>query len=165
MRLQAPAAVAVSHGTVFIVVKRANHPVPDAARGERNEFGFYATYEHEFANSEDVGVAQGLRAPFQRRRLTFRYSAPFHLELEIEFLDAGGSNVIGFFLTHEDDETVRIYSTLWRNDFGRSVERMQSAIDFEMAVIVRTCGFSRATSGSRCPLTSRARFTRETTAR
>ncbi len=102
---------------------------------ERGEFGFSATYEHEFANREDPGVASGERPLIQRRRLTYRYSAPFHLELEIEFLDAGGVNVIGFFLTPEDDETVRIYSSLWRNDLGGSAQRMREAIDFEVAVI------------------------------
>jgi hypothetical protein len=102
---------------------------------ERGEFGFSATYEHEFANREDPGVATGERPLIQRRRLTYRYSAPFHLELEIEFLDAGGVNVIGFFLTPEDDEMVRIYSSLWRNDLGGSAQRMREAIDFEVAVI------------------------------
>jgi vanillate O-demethylase monooxygenase subunit len=101
----------------------------------RDGYLFSATYEHEFANREDPGVAQGLRPLMQRRRLTYRYTAPFHLELAIEFLDAGGTNVIGFFLTPEDDETVRIYSSLWRDDLGGSVERMKEAIEFEMAVV------------------------------
>ncbi|HEY7932159.1 MAG TPA: aromatic ring-hydroxylating dioxygenase subunit alpha [Acidimicrobiales bacterium] len=102
---------------------------------ERDGFTFRATYEHDFANREDPGVAAGLRPLVQRRRLTYRYTAPFHLELAIDFLDAGGSNVIGFFLTPEDDETVRIYSSLWRNDLEGSHERLQEAIDFEVAVV------------------------------
>ena len=101
----------------------------------RDEFGFSATYEHEFANREDPGVEAGLRPLLQRRRLTYRYRAPFHLELAIEFLDAGGVNVIGFFLTPEDASTVRIYSTLWRNDLDGSTERMRDAIAFEVAVV------------------------------
>ena len=101
----------------------------------RDGFGFSATFEHELANREDPGVAAGDRPLVQRRRLTYRYRAPFHLELEIEFLDAGGVNVIGFFLVPEDDEMVRIYSTLWRNDLGGSAERMREAVDFEVAVI------------------------------
>ena len=101
----------------------------------RREFGFDAVYEHDFANREDEAVQRGERPLIQRRRLTYRYDAPFHLVLDIEFLDAGGSNIIGFFLAPEDDETVRVYSTLWRNDVGHSVERMAEAIDFEMAVV------------------------------
>jgi vanillate O-demethylase monooxygenase subunit len=101
----------------------------------RDGYRFCAAYEHQFANREDPGVASGLRALLQTRRLTYRYTAPFHLELEIEFLDAGGSNVIGFFLVPLDDEHVRIYSSLWRNDLDGSRERMDEAVAFEMAVV------------------------------
>jgi vanillate O-demethylase monooxygenase subunit len=101
----------------------------------REGFTFVASYEHAFANREDPGVATGLRPLVQQRRLTYRYTAPFHLELEIEFLDAGGSNVIGFFVTPVDDETVRIYSTLWRDDLEGSLERMREAIDFEVTIV------------------------------
>ena len=101
----------------------------------REGYTFSAAFEHEFANREDPGVAQGRRSLLQRRRLTYRYTAPFHLELAIDFLDAGGSNVIGFFLTPEDEQTVRIYSSLWRNDLGGSSERMNEAVEFEVAVV------------------------------
>jgi len=102
---------------------------------ERNGLAFESVYEHDFANREDPLVATGEHQLIQRRRLTYRYHAPFHLELAIEFLDAGGTNVIGFFLTPEDEETVRIYSSLWRNDLDFDTNRMQEAIDFEMAVV------------------------------
>jgi vanillate O-demethylase monooxygenase subunit len=101
----------------------------------REGYTFRASYEHEFANREDPGVAQGIRPLVQRRRLTYRYIAPFHLELCIDFLDAGGSNVIAFFLTPLDDEHVRIYSSLWRNDLDGSLQRMNDAIAFETAVV------------------------------
>ena len=101
----------------------------------RDGFSFTASYEHDFANREDPGVLTGERPLMQRRRLTYRYHAPLHLELAIDFLDTGGSNVIGFFLAPEDEEIVRIYSSLWRNDLGGSSERLQDAIDFERAVI------------------------------
>ena len=101
----------------------------------RTGYTFEAVYEHDFAHREDPGVAAGIRPLIQRRRLTYRYNAPFHLELAIEFLDAGGSNVIGFFIVPVDDENVRIYSSLWRNDLDGSKERMDEAIKFEMAVV------------------------------
>jgi vanillate O-demethylase monooxygenase subunit len=101
----------------------------------REGYTFTAAYEHDFANREDPGVAEGIRPLVQRRLLTYRYTAPFHLELAIEFLDSGGTNVIGFFLTPVDDETVRIYSSLWRDDLGGSEQRMRDAIDFEVAVV------------------------------
>lgn len=102
---------------------------------ERTDYSFEAVYEHLFSNREDPAVATGERPLLQTRRLTYRYSAPFHLELAIDFVDAGGTNVIGFFLCPEDEETVRIYSTLWRNDLNGSEAAMQEAIDFEIAVI------------------------------
>ena len=57
------------------------------------------------------------------------------MKLAIEFLDSGGTNVIGFFLTPVYDEHVRIYSSLWRDDLDGSEERMGDAIDFEIAVV------------------------------
>jgi len=101
----------------------------------REGYTFSAVYEHDFANREDPGVAAGLRPLIQRRRLTYRYVAPYHLELELEFLDAGGANVIGFFLVPVDDETVTIYSSIWRNDLGGSLDRLRDAIEFEVAVV------------------------------
>ena len=101
----------------------------------RNGLAFEAVYEHEFANREDPGVAEGIRPLVQRRRLTYRYTAPYHLELALDFLEAGGTNVIGFFLVPVDNETVTIYSSLWRNDLEGSVERMADAIAFEVAVV------------------------------
>ncbi len=102
---------------------------------KRDGLSFTATYEHLFANREDAAVARGERELIQRRRLTYRYIAPFHLELAIEFLDAGGTNVIGFFLAPEDDETVAIYSSLWRDDLGGDEAKMKEAIAFEVAVV------------------------------
>ena len=101
----------------------------------RDGYTFRASFEHSFLNREDPGVAQGVRPLLQRRRLTYRYTAPFHLELEIEFLDTGGINVIGFFLTPLDDDHVRVYSSLWRNDLDGSEEKMADAIKFEVAVV------------------------------
>ena len=102
---------------------------------EREGYTFSAVYEHDFANREDPGVAEGIRPLIQRRRLTYRYVAPYHLELSLDFLDSGGSNIIGFFLVPLDDENVRIYSSIWRDDLGGSVERLREAVDFEVAVV------------------------------
>jgi phenylpropionate dioxygenase-like ring-hydroxylating dioxygenase large terminal subunit len=110
------------------------HEVP-AYTLERDGYTFTASYEHLFANREDPGVAAGLRPLIQRRALTYRYTAPFHMELEINYLDAGGTNVIGFFISPADADTVRIYSTLWRNDLGGSTEAMDDAVAFEVAVL------------------------------
>ena len=102
---------------------------------ERDGWSFTAHREHPFANREDPGVAQGIRPLVQSRRLTYRLDAPFHLYLRIDFVEAGGSNVIGFFLQPETDESCRIYTTLWRNDLGGDPDAMAAAIKFEVAVL------------------------------
>jgi vanillate O-demethylase monooxygenase subunit len=102
---------------------------------ERSGWSFRAVYEHAFANREDPGVAAGVRPLIQRRRLTYRYHAPFHLILRIDFLDAGGTNVVGLFLQPETAERCRIYSTLWRDDLGGDQARMGQAVAFEQAVL------------------------------
>lgn len=101
----------------------------------RDGFGFTVAYEHAFANREDPGVAAGLRPLTQHRRLTYRLDAPFHLRLRIDFVEAGGANVIGFFLQPESESSCRIYTSLWRNDLGGDPARMAAAIEFELAVL------------------------------
>ncbi|MHB1777135.1 MAG: Rieske 2Fe-2S domain-containing protein [Acidimicrobiales bacterium] len=101
----------------------------------RDGDGFTVTYEHAFANREDPGVAAGLRPLTQHRRLTYRLDAPFHLRLRIDFVEAGGANVIGFFLQPESESSCRIYTSLWRNDLGGDPARMAAAIEFEVAVL------------------------------
>ena len=101
----------------------------------RDDWSFTVAYEHPFAHREDPGVAAGLRPLVQRRRLTYRLSAPFHLRLRIDFVDAGGSNVIGFFIQPETDETCRLFTTLWRDDLDGDEARMAEAVDFELEVL------------------------------
>jgi vanillate O-demethylase monooxygenase subunit len=124
----------------FPFVHRATFGADQAAEIERYEvvrdrWSFTARREHPFANREDPGVAQGIRPLIQSRRLTYRLDAPFHLQLRIDFVEAGGTNVIGFFLQPETDETCRIYASLWRNDLGGDAEAMEAAIKFEVEVL------------------------------
>jgi vanillate O-demethylase monooxygenase subunit len=96
---------------------------------------FTARYEHLFANREDPGVATGERPLLQRRRLTYRLVAPFHLTLRIDFLDAGGTNTIGFFLQPQTNDSVRVFSSIWRNDLDGDDDRLREAVEFEVKVV------------------------------
>ena len=109
--------------------------VERAASGAFGRWSFTSVSEHPFLHREDPGVADGVRPLVQRRRVTYRVHAPFHLVLRLDFLDAGGTNVIGFFLQPETEDRTRIYSTLWRDDVGHDPERMRSAVDFELKVV------------------------------
>ena len=101
----------------------------------RDGWSFSVSYEHSFANREDPGVAAGIRPLIQTRRLTYVLEAPFHLRLRIDFLDSGGSNVIGFFIQPETEDTCRLFTTLWRDDLGGDEVRMAEAVAFELDVL------------------------------
>jgi vanillate O-demethylase monooxygenase subunit len=101
----------------------------------RTELGHEVVLTHAFANREDPGVAAGLRPLIQQRKLTYSFTAPFHVTVRIDFLDAGGSNQIGFVFCPESPETTRVYAALWRNDLGGDEQRMKEAVDFEAAVV------------------------------
>jgi vanillate O-demethylase monooxygenase subunit len=101
----------------------------------RDDWSFTMSYEHSFANREDPGVASGLRPLVQTRQLAYRLSAPFHLRLRIDFVEAGGTNVIGFFIQPETAESCRLYTTLWRDDLDGDEVRLGDAIAFEVEVL------------------------------
>jgi vanillate O-demethylase monooxygenase subunit len=101
----------------------------------RDDWSFTMGYEHSFANREDPGVASGLRPLVQTRRLAYRLTAPFHLRLRIDFVEAGGTNVIGFFIQPETADSCRLYTTLWRDDLDGDEARLAEAVEFEVAVL------------------------------
>ena len=101
----------------------------------RDDWSFTMSYEHAFAHREDPGVTAGHRPLVQTRRLTYRLNAPFHLRLRIDFVDSGGSNVIGFFIQPETDESCRLFTTLWRDDLDGDESRMAEAVAFELEVL------------------------------
>ena len=101
----------------------------------RDGWSFTMSYEHSFANREDPGVASGARPLLQTRRLAYRLDPPFHLTLRIDFLEAGGTNVIGFFIQPETAERCRLFTTLWRNDLSGDQSRMAEAVAFEVEIL------------------------------
>jgi vanillate O-demethylase monooxygenase subunit len=124
----------------FPFVHRGTFGADEAAEVPRYEvrrdgWSFVARREHPFANREDPGVAAGIRPLVQSRRLTYRLDAPFHLQLRIDFVEASGTNVIGFFIQPETDESCRVYTTLWRNDLGGDPQALAAAVKFEVEVL------------------------------
>ncbi len=109
--------------------------VERATSGPFGRWSYTSVSEHAFLNREDPGVAAGVRPLEQRRRVTYRVHAPFHLVLRLDFLDSGGTNVIGFFLQPETERSSRIFSTIWRDDVDHDPERMRSAVEFEVKVV------------------------------
>jgi len=97
------------------------------------EHGFAAATEHEFANHEDAGVAAGIRPLVQRRRMTYTYVPPFSATLRLDYLDAGGTNLILFAIQPEHADSSRVYTVLFRNDLP--AEAMAHAMEFEQRVL------------------------------
>jgi phenylpropionate dioxygenase-like ring-hydroxylating dioxygenase large terminal subunit len=129
-RLSPPAGLVEAHGMVFLAPEEPIAPLVD-----RTGWSFTMSYEHSFANREDPGVAAGIRPLVQTRRLAYRLTAPFHLRLRIDFVEAGGTNVIGFFIQPESADSCRLFTTLWRDDLSGDAVRMAEAVDFEVAVL------------------------------
>jgi phenylpropionate dioxygenase-like ring-hydroxylating dioxygenase large terminal subunit len=123
-------------------------------RVERSEdqLGMTVRGEHPFPNHEDPGVARGERPLIQRRRVTYTYVAPFSVELRIEYLDAGGTNVVTFHVQPEDDETCRLYTRLARDDLGGDERRLAEAVAFEQQILDEDLALQERYRDRRLPL-------------
>ena len=119
---------------------------------ERHGLGMVVRGEHVFPNHEDPGVARGERPLLQRRRVTYTYAAPFSVELRIEYLDAGGTNVLTFHVQPEDDETCRLYTRLRRDDLGGDERRLAEAVAFEQRVLDEDLALQERYRDRRLPL-------------
>lgn len=87
-----------------------------------------------FPNREDPGVAAGERPLLQTRHVRYRYTAPFAAWLRIDYEEAGGTNVITFFIQPVDEERCAIYASVHRDDLDGDEGRMAEAVAFEHAV-------------------------------
>jgi vanillate O-demethylase monooxygenase subunit len=102
---------------------------------ERRSYGMTVRSHHPFPNHEDPGVKAGTRPLLQHRRLVYEYRAPFHISLEIEYVEAGGRNVLGFWVQPEDDASCRIFTTVMRNDLEGDDDRLAEAVSFEQKIV------------------------------
>lgn len=107
---------------------------------------------HQFPNREDPAVATGERPLLQTRRVTYRYTAPFAASLRIDYEEAGGSNVITFFVQPVDKARCRIYSTVARNDLDGDAHRLADAVAFEHAVVAEDLRIQEAYRDRSLPL-------------
>jgi vanillate O-demethylase monooxygenase subunit len=66
--------------------------------------------------------------------MTYTYVPPFVATLKLEYLDAGGTNVIVFAVQPQTDEHCRVFTTLLRNDVDGDAE-LAAAVAFEQEVL------------------------------
>jgi vanillate O-demethylase monooxygenase subunit len=102
---------------------------------ERRGLGMNVHSRHPFPNREDPGVAAGIRPLLQERVLEYRYRAPFSICLRIDYVEAGGTNVLDFYVQPEDDEQCRIYTTVHRNDLDGDEQRLAECVAFERKIL------------------------------
>jgi phenylpropionate dioxygenase-like ring-hydroxylating dioxygenase large terminal subunit len=101
---------------------------------ERDGLGMVVTSTHWFPNHEDPGVTQGIRPLLQQRSLRYDYRAPFQASLRIDYVQAGGTNVLDFFVQPESAEQCRIYTVLHRDDLD-DAEQLADAGAYEQKIL------------------------------
>ncbi len=100
----------------------------------RDGFGMTVTSTHWVPNPEDPGVAQGVRPLLQQRALRYEYRAPYQASLQIDYVQAGGTNVLDFFVQPEDGEHCRVYTVLHRNDLD-DADQLADAGAYEQKIL------------------------------
>jgi phenylpropionate dioxygenase-like ring-hydroxylating dioxygenase large terminal subunit len=119
---------------------------------ERAGLGMRVHGRHPFPNREDPGVAEGIRPLIQMRALEYRYRAPFSICLRIDYVEAGGSNVLDFYVQPEDDEHCRLYMSVYRNDLDGDPHRMAESVAFERKVLDEDLALQERYTDRRLPL-------------
>src|SRR4029079_10984032 len=78
--------------------------------------------------------AQGIRPLLQQRALRYDYRAPFQVSLRIDYVQAGGTNVLDIFVQPETADRCRIYTVLHRNDLD-DAEQLADAGAYEQKIL------------------------------
>ncbi len=118
----------------------------------RVEGGFEVVYDDTFSNREDPGVAAGIRPLLQQWRMTYVYRVPFSVRLRLDFLDAGGANVVAFFVQPETAEECRLYTLLYRDDTAGDAAAMAEAVAYQEAVMAEDLLVQERYEDNRLPL-------------
>ena len=93
------------------------------------------------------------------RALEYRYRAPFSICLRIDYVEAGGTNVLDFYVQPEDDDHCRIYTTVHRNDLDGDPHGMAEASRSSARSSTRISRSRSGTSTGGCRSTSPPRCT------
>jgi vanillate O-demethylase monooxygenase subunit len=118
----------------------------------RDGFAMRVHSRHPFPNHEDPAVATGERPLIQHRRLVYEYRAPFTVSLRIDYEEAGGTNLIDFYVQPVDADTVRIYSSIHRDDLGGDAARLAECLSFERKILDEDLRLQERYVDARLPL-------------
>ncbi len=102
----------------------------------RQPWGFEARTTVPISARNDPAVASGDHPVEQDRTMTYRYLAPFFVELELAYPVMGGSNVIVFFVQPETAERSTMYVTLLlEQPGGFTPDELADRVAFEYRVV------------------------------
>jgi phenylpropionate dioxygenase-like ring-hydroxylating dioxygenase large terminal subunit len=120
---------------------------------EREGWGFVARARTSITAANDPAVARGERGAEQYRDMTYRYQAPYSLELRLDYPIMGGSTVISFFAQPEDEEHSRFYATLsFEQPGGFDEVELAERVKFEYQVVGEDMDLQAAFGDLRLPL-------------
>ncbi len=120
---------------------------------ERDGWGFTVRTDVEITAANDPGAALGIRPLIQHRTMTYRYLAPFHLELVLAYSEMGGSTTIRFFAQPEDAGHSRLYVDLFfARDEPFTEEEIADRVAFERAVIAEDLALQERFDTTALPL-------------
>jgi len=105
----------------------------------------------QFPHHEDRGVQQQIRPLLQTRVLHYEYRAPFAVRLRMDYVEAGGTNVIDFFVQPEDDDHCRLYTLLHRDDL-EDADQMADCVAFEQKILGEDLWIQEQYTDRRLPL-------------
>lgn len=102
----------------------------------REEWGFTVDADLAITAANDPAALRGERPLVQHRHMHYRYRAPFHLELRLDYPVMGGSNVITFWVQPETFDRARMYVTLlFAQPGGFGPDELAERVAFEYRVI------------------------------
>jgi phenylpropionate dioxygenase-like ring-hydroxylating dioxygenase large terminal subunit len=101
---------------------------------ERVGYAMSVRSRQQFPNHEDRGVKEHVRPLLQTRVLDYEYRAPFAVRLRMDYVEAGGTNVIDFFVQPEDDDHCVLYTLLHRDDLDDAAQ-MDDCVAYETKIL------------------------------
>jgi phenylpropionate dioxygenase-like ring-hydroxylating dioxygenase large terminal subunit len=120
---------------------------------ERDGWGFVAQASIAITAANDPAVARGERPPVQYRDMTYRYQAPYSLELRLDYPVMGGSSIITFFAQPEAEDRCRFYATLsFAQPGGFDELELAERVKFEYQVVAEDMDLQASYGDIRLPL-------------
>jgi vanillate O-demethylase monooxygenase subunit len=121
------------HRTTFGVL---DQPVVPRYEIERDEWGLRLHADAPILAANDPAALAGWRPLRQNRSMSYRYIAPFFVEIELSYPLSGASMTVSFFAQPERETQARLYVTLaFSHPDGLTDEELEARVEFERRVI------------------------------